>query len=107
MSCLCSKLMDGVRMKLNPKKTEFTDIGNKHARESLMQKFSIQFLGNSISPTNEVKDLGVTFDSRNTFASLISKVCHACYYHLKDFRRIRKFLSVETTALLANTKISS
>ena len=30
-----------------------------------------------------------------------------CYYHLKDLRRIRKFLSVDTTALLANSMISS
>ena len=72
-----------------------------------MQKFPTQFLGNFISPTNEVKNLGVTFDFGNTFASHITKVCHACYYHLKDFRCIRKFLSVETAALLANSMISS
>ena len=64
-------------------------------------------LGNSISPTNEVKNLGVAFDSGNTFSSHITKVCRACYYHLKDLRRIRKFLSVETAALLANSMISS
>ena len=34
-------------------------------------------------------------------------MCRACYYHLKDLRRIRKFLSVETAALLANSMISS
>ena len=49
----------------------------------------------------EVKNLGVTFDSGNTFASYITKVCRGYYYHLKDFRHIHKFLSVETTALLA------
>ena len=72
-----------------------------------MQKFPIQFLGNSISPTNEVKNLGVTFDSGNIFASHITKVCPACYYRLKDFRHISIFLSVETAALLANSMISS
>ena len=72
-----------------------------------MQKFPNQFLGNSIFPTNEIKNLGVTFDSGNTFASHITRVCHACYYHLKDFRCICKFLSVETAALLANSVISS
>ena len=34
-------------------------------------------------------------------------VCRACYYHLKYFRRICKFLSVETAVLLANSMISS
>ena len=62
---------------------------------------------NSISPTNEVKNLGVTFDSGDTFASYITKVCRACYYHLKDLRRIRKFLSELNAALLASSMISS
>ena len=99
--------MDDVKLKLNPEKTEFTVIGIRQARESTMQKFPTQFHGNLISPTNEVKNLGVTFDSGNTFASHITKVCRACYYHLQDFRHIRKFLSVETAALLANSMISS
>ena len=101
------KWMDGVRLKLNPEKTEFTVTGDRQARESIMQKFPTQFFGNSISPTNEVKNLGVTFDSGNTFASHITKVCRACYYHLKDLRCIRKFLSMETAVLLANSMISS
>ena len=106
LACV-QKWMNGVRLKLNPEKTEFIVIGDRQARESIMQKFHTQFLGNSISPTNEVKNLGVTFDSGNTFASHITKVCRACYYHLKDLRRIHKFLSVETAALLANSMISS
>ena len=47
-------------------------------------------------PTDEVKNLGVTFDSGNTFASHKTKICHACYHHLQDLRCIQKFLSVET-----------
>ena len=72
-----------------------------------MQKYPTQFLGNSIAPTNEVKNLGVIFDTENTFASHVTKVCRACYYHLKDLRCIRKFLSVEIPVLLANSMISS
>ena len=49
----------------------------------------------------------LVFDSGNTFSNHITNMCRACYYHLKDLRRIRKFLSVETAALLANTMISS
>ena len=62
---------------------------------------------NSISPTDTVKNLGVIFDSGNTFTNHITKMCRACYYHLKHLRCIRKFLSVETAALLANSMISS
>ena len=58
-------------------------------------------------PTNKDKNLDVTFDSGNIFTSHITKVCHAWYHYLRDFRRIRKFLSVETAAMLANSMISS
>ena len=43
-----------------------------------------QLLENFVSATDEVKNLGVTSDSGNTFGSPITKVCRACYYHLKD-----------------------
>ena len=99
--------MAGVKLKLNPEKTEFIIIGDRQARESLITKFPTQLLGNSISPTDTVKNLGVIFDSGNTFSNHITNMCRACYYHLKDLRRIRKFLSVETAALLANSMISS
>ena len=94
--------MDGVKLKLNPEKAEIISIGDKQARESLIQKFPTQLLGNSISPTDTVKNPGVTFDSGNTFTNHITKVCCAYYYHLKDLRRIRKLLSVETAVLHAN-----
>ena len=96
-----------MKLKLNSEKTESIIIGDRQTRESLRQNFPIQRLGNSLSPTDIVKNLGVTFHSGNTFTSHIAKVCHACYYHLKDLKRTRKFLSVETAALLANSMISS
>ena len=34
-------------------------------------------------------------------------MCRTCYYHLNNLRRIRKFLSVDTAALVANSMISS
>ena len=99
--------MAGVKLKLNPKKTEFIIIGDRQARESFINKFPTQLLGNSISPTDTVKNLGVIFDSGNTFTSHITNMCRAYYYHLKDLRCIRKFPSVDTAALLANSMISS
>ena len=102
LTCV-QKFMDGVKLKFNPEKTEFIISADRQARESLIQKFPTRLLGNSFSRTDTVKNLGVTFHSGNTFTSHITKVCHACYYHLKDLRHIRKFLSVETAALLANS----
>ena len=81
--------MATVKLKLIPEKTEFIIIGDKQARESLINKFPTQLLGNSISHTDTVNNLGVTFDSGSTFTSHITNMCHACYYHLKDLRCIR------------------
>ena len=38
LTCV-QKWMDGVKLKLNPEKTEFMIIGDRQARESLIQKF--------------------------------------------------------------------
>ena len=42
------------------------------------------------------------FDSEDTFVSHVGKVCHACYYHVRDLQRICKFLTVDTAVLTAN-----
>ena len=99
--------MAGVKLKLNPEKTEFIIIGDRQARECLTKKSPTQLLGNSISPTDTIKNLVVTFDAGNTFTNHITNMCRACYYHLNDLRRICKYLSVETAALLAKSMISS
>ena len=99
--------MDGVKLKLNPEKTEFIIIGDKSTREPLVSKFPVPLLQNNISPSVEVKNLGVIFDSDNSFDNHIAKVCRACYYHLRDLRRIRKFLTVDTAILVANAMVSS
>ena len=76
--------MDGV--KLNPEKTEYTIIGQKPIRESLAPNFPVPLLQNNISPSVEVKNLGVIFNSDNSFVNPVAKVCRACYYHLHDLR---------------------
>ena len=58
-----------------------------------------------LSVSGSKESLGVTFDSDNSFDNHVAKVCQACYYHLHDLQRIRKFLSVETAILLANAKV--
>ena len=76
--------MDGVKLKLNLEITEFIIIGQKAFRELLAPNFPVPLLQNNISPSAEVKNLGVTFDSDNSFDNHVAKVCRACYYHLRD-----------------------
>ena len=57
--------MDGVKLKLNPEKTEFIIIGQKAIRESLAPNFSVPLLQNNISPSVEVKTW-VLFSTQTT-----------------------------------------
>ena len=100
--------MDGrCQTKTKPRKNEFIIVGQKAIRESLAPNFPVPLLQNNISPSVEVKNLGVIFDSDNSFDNHVAKVCRACYYHLGDLQQIRKFLGVEKAILLANAMISS
>ena len=47
--------MDGVRLNLNPEKTEFTIIGDGQARESIVQKFPPSFLETQSPPLMKVR----------------------------------------------------
>ena len=77
--------LNGVKLKLNPDKTEFIIISDKQTRESFLPNFPVTFLQSSITPAEKVKNLCVTPDSEDTFDSHTGKVCRACYYHLQDF----------------------
>ena len=47
------------------------------------------------------------FDKNFNFRSHISAVCSSCIYHIRDLRRIRRHLDLESAKLLANALVSS
>ena len=55
----------------------------------------------------EFKNLGVIFDSDNSFDNHISKVFQTCYCHLRDLWQIHKSLRVQTAILVVNAMVSS
>ena len=60
-SRLKMKLMNSMKLKLNVDKTEFIIIGNKYIRVT----YTNTSCYSSITTAEEVKDLGVTFDSKH------------------------------------------
>ena len=99
--------MGKTMLKLNPDKTEFILLGSSSLRQKLASFFPAKILGNDIFPSDVVKNLGVYFESDHSFTAHISNVCRSCYYHLKDFHRIRKHLNQETAIMVGNAKVSS
>ena len=50
------------------------------------------------------KNLGSLFDEQLTMSTHINKLCGVAFYHLHDIKRIRKYLSRESTILLITFK---
>ena len=69
--------------------------------------FRSDILGNSLTPSLKVKNLVVNFDSCLSFSQHVSLVCKSCYYHIRDFSRIRRIISRSVAITLANALVSS
>lgn len=51
--------------------------------------------------------MGVIFDSNFTFSEHISSVSKSCFYHIRDLRRIRNTIDLNTARLIATSIIHS
>ena len=99
--------MKNSKLKLNADKTEFLIIGTSTQRAKLNGFFPTHILSQSITPATSVLNLGVTFDENFNFKKHISKTCRCCFYHIRDLRRIRRFLSLSVAKTIATALVSS
>ena len=99
--------MTNLKLKLNPSKTEFISIGSKKQREKFKDLFPILLLDHDTLPKAFVRNLGVIFECDFTFKRQISQTCKICFYHIRDFRRIRKYLSPEAAKSVACALVTS
>ena len=95
------------KLKLNPDKTEFILFGHKLQREKLADIFPVDILGNQLTPTDSVRNLGIIFDSDFTFRKHVSSVVSSGFYYIRDLCRIRKHLPKAAAVTLANALVSS
>ena len=95
------------KLKLNPDKTEFIVCGAKDRYKWLSDSFSVNILGNCLSPTDVVRDLDVLFDAKFCFTNHIKFIIKSCFISLRDLHCIRRFLSVDTSVVIANALVSS
>ena len=69
--------------------------------------FPATYSSQSSTPAASVLNLGVTFDENFNFIQHISKTYHCCLYHIRDLRRIRRFLSVSIAKTIATALVGS
>ena len=95
------------KLELNPDKTEFIVFGAKDRYKWLSDSFPVNTLSNCLSPTDVVHNLCVLFDAKFSFTNNVNSVIKSCYISLRDLHCIRRFLSVDTSVVIANALVSS
>ena len=93
-------------LKMNDAKTEVILISSK-TLASRVPPPTIQIGTSSASPSDVVKSLGVLLDRHLTMEQHIASVCKSATYHLYNIRRIRKYLSRQTTEQLIHAFVTS
>jgi hypothetical protein len=85
----------------------FIIIGTHRQRRKLTHFFPTNILSHSVAPSDIVRNLGVTFDSDFNFRKHISVTCRSCFYHIRDLRRIRIYISLSVAKTIATALITS
>ena len=91
---------------LNDDKTEFLIIGTRQQ----LAKVNINCIrvgSTDVCPVTVARNLGSWFDEQLTMSTHISKLCGFAFYHLHNIKRIRKYLSRESTEMFVHAFITS
>ena len=99
--------MSSRKLKLNPDKIEFLLIGSKVQREKFSKSFPTRLSAQEVTPFLSARNLGIVFDSALNFKSHLSDISRACYYHIRDMSRIRRFLTPSVAKTIATSMIGS
>ncbi|KAK3559376.1 hypothetical protein QTP86_012786 [Hemibagrus guttatus] len=105
-ACLAdiSSWMTAHQLKLNPSKTELLIIPGDL---SPAQDLAISLSNSMISPTASARNLGVTMDNQLSFSSHVTNVTRSCRFLQYNIRRIRPFLSTQSTQVLVQSLVIS
>ena len=93
-------------LKLNDDKTEVIIFGSKHQLSNL-GAVSVKIGDTEITPSPQVKNLGVCQDSQLTMEKHVTNVCRTGHMHLRNISRIRRFLTVDATKSIVNSLVTS
>jgi len=91
------------RLKLNTDKTELVWTGSRH-NLSLLGGCgpSLQLGDDVIKPSDRVRLLDVTIVADLSLDRHVSNVCKTCFFWLRQLRRVRRSLNIESVKTLVN-----
>ena len=102
-----SSWMSANFLALNPLKTDFIVFGTPQQLQKLQDPCFTISSDVSIKPASSVRNLGVIFDRHLTFHDHITKTSQACFFHIRDLRRIWPYLNLHTAAAIGSALVQS
>ena len=107
-----SKCVDDIRMwmaqnklKLNDSKTELLHIRSRFAQD--LPDIDIKIGINTITSSDNVRNLGVIFDKHLTMSSHINAVCRSASYAIYRIGKLRRYLDKKNTEKLVHAFVTS
>ena len=87
--------MTSYKLKLNHSKTEFFIAGTAQGLNKL-PSIELKVGNNIIKPSASVRNLGIVLDSHMSMTQQVNSLISSVNYHLRNIRRIAKFLDQDT-----------
>ena len=99
--------MNDSKLKLNTDKTEFLIIGTQRQCDKIECFFPTPILDQNFTSTASAWNLGITFGNNFNFRQHISQLCRCCFYHIRELRRICRYLPLSVAKTIATSFVSS
>ncbi|CAL9708038.1 unnamed protein product [Knipowitschia caucasica] len=93
-------------LQLNCKKSEIIIIGPKSLLSNT-QHFTLSIDSHTISPSAQIRNLGIILDPTLSFKPHIRNITKTAFFHLKNIARLRPYLSSTAAETLIHAFISS
>ena len=84
-------------LQLNPTKSEALLVGSSQQLSKINHLDTVMVAGAPIKFASNIKNLGVYIDSSLTLNHQVTQQCKTCYYHIRQLKHIRPFLSEAVT----------
>ena len=92
---------------INPDKTKMMVIGSQQLLQQLEHTVSIDFIGKTLEPVAQVKDLGTTLDSNLKYNEHMQRLSSSCISKLCQINRVKNLFNQSTLTSIINALVMS